>query len=133
MKPTRLRSWSGLIAIAWMVGGYEFLEHAPEGFILFKFDFSAFSTQFTYLGIWLGIGLIFAIAGLRSGNSAGQICALVAIGVFIYYAWDLLYPSAVPSMSATRPNQSPEPTAVGACSSAVAVHITSRRWLSFFR
>jgi hypothetical protein len=31
------------------------------------------------------------------------------------------------------PNKSPEPTAVGACSSAVAVHVTSRRWLSFFR
>ena len=30
------------------------------------------------------------------------------------------------------PNKSPEPTAVGACSSAVAVHVTSRRWLSFF-
>ena len=26
---------------------------------------------------------------------------------------------------------SPEPTAVGAVSSAVAVHVTSRRWLSF--
>jgi hypothetical protein len=26
-----------------------------------------------------------------------------------------------------------EPTAVGACRSAVAVHVTSRRWLSFFR
>jgi hypothetical protein len=32
------------------------------------------------------------------------------------------------------PNKSPEHlTAVGACSSAVAVHIASRRWLSFFR
>ena len=31
------------------------------------------------------------------------------------------------------PNKSPEPTAVGACSSAIAVHATSRRWLSFFR
>ena len=31
------------------------------------------------------------------------------------------------------PNKSPEPTAVGACGSAVAVHVTSRRWLSFFR
>src|ERR1039457_6270449 len=30
------------------------------------------------------------------------------------------------------PNQSPEPTAVGAVSSAVAVHATSRRWFSFF-
>jgi hypothetical protein len=33
----------------------------------------------------------------------------------------------------TPPNKSPEPTAVGAVSSAVAVHVTSRRWLSFFR
>src|ERR1017187_10320556 len=31
------------------------------------------------------------------------------------------------------PNKSPEPTAVGACSSAVAVHVANRRWLSFFR
>jgi hypothetical protein len=31
------------------------------------------------------------------------------------------------------PNQSPEPTAVGAGSSAIAVHVASRRWLSFFR
>ena len=30
------------------------------------------------------------------------------------------------------PNKSPEPTAVGACRSAVAVHVASRRWLSFF-
>ena len=29
------------------------------------------------------------------------------------------------------PNKSPEPTAVGACRSAVAVHVASRRWLSF--
>ena len=31
------------------------------------------------------------------------------------------------------PNKSPEPTAVGAFSSAVAVHVASRRWLSFLR
>jgi len=30
------------------------------------------------------------------------------------------------------PNKSPEPTAVGAVSSAIAVHVASRRWLSFF-
>jgi len=31
------------------------------------------------------------------------------------------------------PNQSPEPTADGAVSSAIAVHAARRRWLSFFR
>ena len=34
----------------------------------------------------------------------------------------------------TQPNKSPEHlTAVGACSSAVAVHVAGRRWLSFCR
>ena len=33
----------------------------------------------------------------------------------------------------TQPNKSPEPTAVGACSSAIAVPVASRRWLSYFR
>ena len=50
----------------------------------------------------------------------------------------ILLPDAefCPSMSLSfthRPNQSPEPTAVGAYRSAVAVHAASRRWLSFFR
>jgi hypothetical protein len=31
------------------------------------------------------------------------------------------------------PNKSPEPTAVGAVSSAIAVHVASRRWFSFLR
>jgi hypothetical protein len=31
------------------------------------------------------------------------------------------------------PNKSPEPTAVGAVRSAFAVHVASRRWLSFHR
>jgi hypothetical protein len=31
------------------------------------------------------------------------------------------------------PNKSPEPTAVGAASSAIAAHVAGRRWLSFFR
>ena len=33
----------------------------------------------------------------------------------------------------TWPNKSPEPTAVGAGRSAIAVHVAGRRWLSFFR
>jgi hypothetical protein len=33
----------------------------------------------------------------------------------------------------TTPNKTLEPTADGVVSSAIAVHATSRRWLSFFR
>ena len=35
--------------------------------------------------------------------------------------------------SSRMPNKSPEPTAVGAVRSAIAVHVASRRWLGFFR
>jgi len=45
----------------------------------------------------------------------------------------LIIPFAVMNLLRRRPNKSPEPTAVGAVSSAVAVHAASRRWLSFFR
>ena len=44
----------------------------------------------------------------------------------------LIIPFAVMNLL-RRPNKSPEPTAVGAGSSAVAVHVASRRWLSFCR
>ena len=36
------------------------------------------------------------------------------------------------SCEASLPHKSPEPTAVGACGSAVAVHVASGRWLSFY-
>jgi thiol-disulfide isomerase/thioredoxin len=47
--------------------------------------------------------------------------------------WD--HPSVIKFIDSVRQrsNKSPEPTAVGAVSSAVAVHVASRRWLSFFR
>jgi hypothetical protein len=96
MKPTPLRIWSGLISIAWIVGLYVFLDRDPASLVYFRSNFSTFSTQFTYLGIWLGIGLVFAIAGLRSGKSAGQICSMIAIGVFIYFSWHLFHPDYVP-------------------------------------
>jgi hypothetical protein len=42
-------------------------------------------------------------------------------------------PDFIMSFTISWPNKTLEPTAVGACSSAIAVHATSRRWLSFFR
>jgi hypothetical protein len=45
--------------------------------------------------------------------------------------WDL--PDFIMDFTSLMPNKSPEPTADGACSSAIAVHAASRRWLSFFR
>src|SRR5665213_3342142 len=48
-------------------------------------------------------------------------CHWPARGVFVQIMFEFLH------------SLSPEPTAVGAVSSAVAVHVASRRWLSFLR
>jgi len=42
-------------------------------------------------------------------------------------------PDFIMDFTSLMPNKSPEPTAVGAGRSAIAVHAASRRWLSFFR
>ena len=42
-------------------------------------------------------------------------------------------PDFIMDFTSLMPNKSPEPTAVGAVSSAVAVRVAGRRWLSFFR
>jgi hypothetical protein len=46
---------------------------------------------------------------------------------------EVLCPWIMGFVDTHRPNKSPEPTAGGAVSSAVAVHVTGRRWLNFFR
>jgi hypothetical protein len=42
-------------------------------------------------------------------------------------------PDFIMNFTSLMPNKTPEPTADGAVSSAIAVHAASRRWLSFFR
>ena len=42
-------------------------------------------------------------------------------------------PDFIMVFTSLLPNKSPEPTAVGAVSSAIAVYAAGRRWLSFFR
>jgi len=64
------------------------------------------------------------LAGFVSRLPAGNSLALKLAGKAIVKSqW----------FQASPPNKSPEPTAVGAVSSAIAVHVASRRWLSFLR
>jgi hypothetical protein len=42
-------------------------------------------------------------------------------------------PDFIVYFTSLMPNKSPEPTAVGPFSSAFAVHVVGRRWLSFLR
>ena len=62
----------------------------------------------------------------RAGSRCEQVRQLV-----IDERWDL--PDFIMSFTFLWPNKSPEPTADGDVSSAIAVHAASRRWLSFLR
>jgi len=73
-------------------------------------------------------GFIGVIAGKVSGIALAQRVKEVHLVVVAFM--DSVFQHIVLS---PWPNKSPEPTAVGACRSAVAVHAASRRWLSFFR
>gem|GEM_PF-2627339 len=82
------------------------------------------------------------LAGIMATNFISELTSGTAYsspsGYFISYGLMLLFfVLAVVGLVLFQidewPNKSPEPTAVGAVSSAIAVHAASRRWLSFFR
>jgi hypothetical protein len=66
------------------------------------------------------------LSSARAGSSGEQVRSR-RIGE----RWDL--PDFIMDFTSLMPNKSLEPTADDVVSSAVAVHVASRRWLSFFR
>jgi len=76
---------------------------------------------------WPSVVIEFALP--HSLDAFSILIGIPATGLF----WGVLIDLICVKMTPKRPNKSPEPTAVGAVSSAIAVHAASRRWLSFFR
>jgi hypothetical protein len=60
-------------------------------------------------------------------------CIVVAIGWLQWFVIFIACRFFAGPRIISPPNKSPEPTAVGPFSSAFAVHVASRRWLSFLR
>jgi hypothetical protein len=71
------------------------------------------------------------ISAVRLGLARAWRCELTERSVPKCERFDL--PDFIMDFTSLMPNKSPEPTAVGAGCSAIAVHAASRRWLSFFR
>jgi hypothetical protein len=99
------------------------------------------------LGLWWTLWIVSNILGQASfrASMAARDASSLQAATIIDMASDVshiaLCIAAITLISQIResqinqqaPNKSPEPTPVGAVSSAIAVHVVSRRWLSFFR
>lgn len=84
-----LTNWAGCISILWMVGMYEAQDYVPDFFLNFS---PSWLSLCAVLGGWLGVGLLFAITGLRCGSNACRVCCLIAILTFLYFVRQLLFP-----------------------------------------
>ena len=124
MSTKLLNNWAGLFSIAWMVGAYAFLAHAPSGF---GFE-PSWLFILTIFVSWLGVGLLLAVAGLRRGHLAGRVCATLALLVFLYFAWQMVSPAFIPAhRRAMWSNKSLQATRDGRSSSAIAEDVIQPR------
>jgi hypothetical protein len=71
------------------------------------------------------------LSAVSRDSARAGLCGEQARSRRIGELWDL--PDFIMNFTISWPNKTPEPTADGAVSSAIAVHAKSRRWLSFFR
>jgi hypothetical protein len=72
-----------------------------------------------------------SVEAFRRGSRVDKIVACIAVLLTIGLIVEVLQLFVLSVHQS--PNKSPEPTAVGAVRSAIAVHVASRRWLSFLR
>ena len=114
----------------------------PEPHIFAGSSFGIFDVpQFLFIGVWykrtLEFYSAFSVGSDEQEERGFRMTAKKATyGFFITdfpFDLDVFFFHRFCSVITVAPNKSPEPTAVGAGRSAVAVHVTSRRWLSLFR
>jgi len=86
-SPKPVTCWAGLFSIVWMVGYAFLMDHIGlRGFE----PFWLFLTLIFFS--WLGFGLLLAVSGVMRGNSGGRICGVLAVLVFLYFAWQMVSP-----------------------------------------
>ena len=101
MSIKTLKNWAGMVSILWMMGVYQIFGYPPCSFFnaLFGVENSAQLSSILDLLIWLGVGLLFAVFSLRRWRSAGQVFAIIAVCIFVYFAWCLFHPDHIPDVA----------------------------------
>jgi len=87
MKLSALKDWYGLISLVWVsaIFGVIVLLQA------LKADFTrvpVVTLVMLYMVVWWGIGLLFAVSGVRAGHSLSRFCAVVSMlgfAAFVHY------------------------------------------------
>jgi hypothetical protein len=92
----------------------------------FGFYFAGLAGEDSGSSIWMSKISAVRLGLARADSHSGQVRSR-RIGERL----DL--PDFIMRFTISWPNKTLEPTADGACSSAIAVHAVSRRWLSFLR
>jgi hypothetical protein len=104
MNSKFLNNWLGPIAVVWLLGAHRLLSYLvahiaqqiPESlFILIE------------IVCWLGVGLLLAVSGVRRGSNVSRIFAMLAICIFVHFAWQVLNP---PKARASLANNAPGPS-----------------------
>ena len=106
------------------VGGGSAFYVRPRG--VFGFYFACLAGDDSDSSIWMS-----KISAVRLGSACAGSSGEQVRSRRIGERWDL--PDFIMIFTISWPNKTPEPTADGAVSSAIAAHAASRRWLSFFR
>ena len=96
----------------------------PRG--VFGFYFVGLAGEDSDSSIWMSKISAVRLSSVRGGSHGEQVRSR-RIGERL----DL--PDFIMNFTISWPNKTLEPTADGVVSSAIAVHVASRRWLSFFR
>jgi hypothetical protein len=91
MSSRVLRSWAGLISIFWILGGYELLFNGT--LIRHLLFLPTWFYLLAGLFAWLGVGLGFAIMGLKGGTLAGRLGGLLGAVIFTCFAWMIAAPA----------------------------------------
>lgn len=81
MRLNWLKNCYGILSLVWISGIFGVL--LLLGHLKAEFpDISALVGGLLYIIVWWGIGLLFAISGVRAGHPVSRVCAVISILAF---------------------------------------------------
>jgi hypothetical protein len=100
MKPKIASEWQGLASLLWVVLVFVIIKFVVlTNELMFEplwlFDLLLFA-------VWWGVGLAFAISGLRRGHFVSRFCAVLSICALVYFVWSLTRPVVAHGDTVTR-------------------------------